>query len=136
MSGCNFIIAFPIADCIEPELLERQRAGEFCAGELDDIRVVGEIVQILPDELFVQFAANRICHVIKLIGHHNPLPDLKRRLVKTGVVDVVRRAPRAIHPVRAIFEKVVLEIIFVEQHQAALRRRFPRTFPAATNTTD
>ena len=60
-------------------------------------------------------------YIVKLFRHENPLVSCEwRRFGKTGMVDVVCRAPGAIHPMRTGFEDVVLKIILIEQHQPAL----------------
>ena len=130
-----FRFRFPVAHRIQPELLKPQRPGEFTAGELDHIRLIRKVGQILPDETPMQFTPHRIGHVIKLFRHEDALVARKRwRLGKTRAVDVVCRPPRTIHPMRPGFDNVVLEITFVEQHQPARiansRERFqPRPIP-------
>ena len=69
----------------------------------------------------MQFAPDRVTHVIKLFGHEDALVTReRRRFRKVGMIDTVRRAPRTVHPMCPGLEDVVLEIVFVEQHQSAL----------------
>src|SRR5262249_21820597 len=88
--------------------------------EGDAVRVVGEAVKILPDETAQQITPRRIRHVIKLFRHENAFVAGERwRLGETGGVDVVRGAPRTIHPMRTGLDDIVLEKILVEQNQTA-----------------
>ena len=114
----HFGFAFPIANSVQPELLEFQRAGEFAAGKLNHVGIIREIIQILSDVIGMKRAANRIAHVIKLRRDDDAFLNFKWRLMKPRVVDVVLLAPWAIHPMCPIFKDVVLEIIFVEKHEA------------------
>ena len=91
------------------------------ADELDHAVVVLEIVQAFADVTFVKGLACCVGQIIKLLGKENALVAGKvHRFGEAGPVDVVGRAPRAIGPMRARLNNIVLEEVLVEQHQALL----------------
>src|ERR1041384_3413104 len=95
------ILRFPFRDGVEPELNERQWPGELRARELDDVRVGFEVVEALADVTLVQLAADGMRHIVKKFRLKNPfVASVRRRLGEAGVVDVVRRAPRRVRPMR------------------------------------
>ena len=127
------MFVLPLDDRIEPELREFERTGILGARHLDDIGAVREVVEALANVSSVQRATSRVAHVVKQRSHKDPLvADVRRRLGKAGVVHIVRGPPRAISPVGAGFENVVLEIILMEQNQPAFiakRRKLPQPRP-------
>ena len=106
---------FPFDNCVEPELDERKRSGEFRAGELDDVGIFGEVIQAFANVGAVKSAADRVRDVVKLFGHEDAfVTRIGRRFRKSGAVDVVGGTPWKIGPVRARFEDVVLKIVLMD----------------------
>src|SRR5215469_5457274 len=59
-------------------------------------------------------------HIIELFSHEDPfVARIRRWFRKPRVVNVIRRTPRTIRPMRASLQNIVLKILFVEQHKAA-----------------
>ena len=124
--------AFPSGDCVEPELNESKRASEFRASELNNIRIVREVIEAFANVSAVKSAAVGVRDVVKLFGHENAfIAGIRRRLGKAGVVDVVSGAPGKVGPVCASFENVVLKIIFVEKDETAFVAKIGKLLEAA-----
>src|ERR1051326_2858273 len=125
-------LAFPFGDGIEPELNESERAGEFGAGELDDVGIGGEIFEAFANVGSMERPADGMGDVVELFGHENAfVAGIRRRFGETRIIDVIGGAPWEIGPVRTGFEDVVLKIIFVEENQTALVAKIGELFETA-----
>ena len=109
--------ALPFGDGLEPETCEMQRSGVLVAYQLHHVVLVFQTFQAGTDVLFVERTQHFVVLVVELFRHEDAFVARKRhRFGEVGLVHIVDRTPRTVHPMGARFENVVLEIVLVEQH--------------------
>ena len=130
---CHFCFlpgfSFPFSYHVQPKLYEVQRACKFGACQLNNIRIVCEVIQALADILSVQFTTDRMTDIIEHIRYKDSFVSGKwSRFRKSGLIDVIAASPWRIYPMRTGFQYIVLEIVFMEQQQSVLISFFCKFF--------
>ena len=121
--------SFPFSYHVQPKLYEMQRTCKFGTCQLNNIRIVREVIQALTDILSVQFTTDRMSNVIEHIRHKDSFVSGKwSRFRKSGLIDVIAASPWRIYPMRTGFQYIVLEIVFMEQQQSVLISFFCKFF--------
>ena len=106
---------FPFGDDIQPKLYKVQRTCKFRTCQLNDIRIIGKVIQTLTDVLSVQLTTYRMSYIIKHICYEDSLVTGKRnRFRESGLIDIVAASPRTIHPMCPSFYDIMLEVVFVK----------------------
>ena len=108
-----------------------QRSGIFFTDKLDNIIVILEVFETLAYVLLVQRTKHRIVDIVELLGHENTLVAGKWHwLREVCAVNIVNRTPRTVNPMGTGLEYVMLEIVFMEQHQTLLAALLGKLFKA------
>ena len=112
-------LLLPLYDGAYPELHKISRPGVFEAYVVYHVRTVLDSLEALSHVLFVVRDKPLIVKIIELLSHKDSLVALHiSRLGETKIVDVVGVPPRVVHPVGALFDYVVLEIVLVDEGDA------------------
>ena len=107
--------SFPLGYDIQPELYEVQWPCKFCTCQLNDIRIICEVIETLANILPMQLAAYRMTDIVKHICYENTFVSGKwNGFRKSGLIDIITASPRTVHPMCSGFQNIMLEVVFVE----------------------
>ena len=110
-------LGLPLGDGLQPEPREMERSRVFGADQVDGIGLVFQLIKTHADVLAVKWAQRGVVFVVELLCNEDALVACEGNRFgegALGVVHIVDGPPRAIHPVGAGFEDVVLEIVLAE----------------------
>ena len=98
----------PFRHRVLKELLERKRSGELRSQAEEQIPRLAELVQLMQDECAVKRAADRVGHVVNLVGQVQVIARLdRRRFRQPGLIDVIGGPPGIVDPMGRDLQRVM-----------------------------